>query len=162
MQAGIRLFVATICVAAFASVLFAQTPLDGVLVKLGADVITMSDVRQARLLKLVDVSGGTDQAIVDALVRRRLILEELKRNSPAEPSPAAIDAQRQQWASTLGPGVDLATLLPRAGMTDAGLRNWLRDDLRITAYLDQRFPASGDRAAVIAAWVAELRQRAIR
>jgi hypothetical protein len=140
--------------------LFAQVLIDGVLLKLGADVVTVSDVRQARLLKLVDVPDATDQAFVDALVKRRLILQELGRNPPAEPASSALDARRRQWESALGPGVDLSSDLARAGMTEAALRAWLRDDLRITAYVDQRFPASGDRAAAIAAWVAELRQRA--
>jgi hypothetical protein len=140
--------------------LFAQVLIDGVLLKLGADVITVSDVRQARLLKLVDAPDGTDEAFVDALVKRRLILQELGRNPPTDPSSAALDARRREWESTLGPGVDVSSLRARAGMTEATLRAWLRDDLRIAAYVDQRFPASGDRAAAIAAWVGELRQRA--
>jgi len=131
-----------------------------VLLKLGADVITVSDVRQARLLKLVDVPDQTDQAVVEALVKRRLILQELARNPPAEPASAALEARRRQWETTLGSGVDVSSLLARGGMTEATLRAWLRDDLRITAYVDQRFPASGDRAAAITAWIAELRQRA--
>jgi len=111
-------------------------------------------------LRLVDAPSGSDQAVLDALVRRRLILEEMKRNPPAEPSAAALETRQRQWASTLGTDADVSALLTRAGMTDAGVRAWWRDDLRINAYLDQRFPASGDRAAAIATWVTELRRRA--
>jgi hypothetical protein len=142
-----------------ASPLTAQVPIDGVLLKIGSDVITSSDVRQARQLNLVEAPGGSDQAYVDALANRRLMLEELKRNPPAEPAPAAVDARQQRWVATLGPGVDLGALLSRAGMTMASARSWWRDDLRISAYLDQRFPASNDRERAIAAWVADLRQR---
>jgi hypothetical protein len=153
-------FNATILVllAALVRPLSAQTPLDGVLLKFGGDVITMSDVRQARLLKLVVASGDTDQAFVDALVRRRLILDELRRNPPPEPAPAAVEARLREWESKLG--ADAPALLVRAGMTEPAARAWLRDDLRIATYLDQRFPPSGDRAAAIAAWEADLRQRA--
>jgi hypothetical protein len=42
-------------------------------------------------------------------------------------------------------------------MTDAGLRGWLRDDLRIEAYLADRF---GGRSADLASWISVLRQRA--
>ena len=143
-----------------ASPLAAQVPIDGVLLKIGSDVITSSDVRQARQLKLVEAPGGSDQAYVDALANRRLMLEELKRNPPAEPAPAALDARQQRWVATLGPGVDLNALLSRAGMTMASARSWWRDELRISAYLDQRFPASNDRERAIAAWVADFRQRA--
>ena len=152
--------VVCLLVVALTSCLSAQIPIDGVLQKLGTDVVTVSDVRQARLLRLVDAPGDSDQAVVAALVKRRLMLEELKRNPPPEPAPAAVEARRQQWVSTLGTGVDIAALLARVGMTEAGVRSWWRDELRINAYLDQRFPASIDRERAIAAWVAELRQRA--
>ena len=49
------------------------------------------------------------------------------------------------------------------GLTREQLRRHIRDDLRITTYLNQRFGASsapGERAAAIATWVSELRRRA--
>src|SRR5438128_226844 len=117
----------------------AQTPLDGILAKFGGDIVTTSDVRQARLLKLVETNAETDQAYVDAIINRRLMLSDLKRNPPAEPSSEAIDAKRQQWERRLGTGASVTDLLSRAGMSDAALRAWLRDDLRLEAYLDDRF-----------------------
>jgi hypothetical protein len=135
----------------------AQIVLDQVLVRFGGEIVTQLDVRQARLLKLVSATTGTDQAYVDALVDRRLILADLKRIASPEPPPAAIDAKVRQWTAGLGPGADVAALLDRAGMTDAGLRGWMRDDLRIQTYLDQRFAG---RSTDIAAWIGTLRQRA--
>lgn len=136
----------------------AQTRIDGVLLKFGGDIITDSDVRQARVLKLVDAANDSDQAYVDALVDRRLMLAEIRRSPPSEPSAAAIDAKRRQWEARLGAGADAAALLARAGLTDAGLRGWLRDDLRIQSYLDQRFTSDRDRG--VTAWLGELRRRA--
>jgi hypothetical protein len=144
---------------ASASVAAAQTPLDGILFKFGGDIVTQSDVRQARLLRLLDVDGN-DQAYVDAIVNRRLLLLDVKRNPPPEPSSDAIDAKRRQWEARLGPGANVPDLLSRAGMGDAALRGWLRDDLRIEAYLSERFAASTDRTGDLAKWIAVLRQRA--
>jgi hypothetical protein len=148
-------FMAALCMAE--SGLVAQTMLDQVLVRFGAEIITQLDVRQARMLKLVTVSNDTDQAYVDALVDRRLILSDLKRTAASEPTSDAIDAKVRQWSASLGSGVNVATLLERAGMTDAGLRGWMRDDLRVQAYLDERFAG---RPTEIAGWITTLRQRA--
>jgi hypothetical protein len=146
---------AALCV--MAGGLAAQTVLDQVLVRFGGEIITQLDVRQARMLKLVSVANDTDEAYVEALVNRRLILSDLKRASAPEPSPEAIDAKKRQWEADLGAAGNLAGLLERAGMTDAGLRGWMRDDLRVQAYLDERFAG---RPADLTSWIATLRQRA--
>ena len=137
--------------------LSAQTVLDQVLVRFGGEIVTQLDVRQARMLKLVTVATDTDQAYVDALVNRRLILAELRRMPPAEPAAEAVDLQRRQWERAVGAGGTLTEVLERAGMTEAGLRGWLRDDVRIQTYVDERF---GGRANEVASWLAALRQRA--
>jgi len=137
-----------------------QTPIDGVLAKVGGDIVTVSDVRQARLLKLLVPAADSDQGYVDALIDRRLMLADLKRNPPAEPTTEAIDAREREWTARLGAGANVQDLLRRAGMSDAGLRGWLRDDLRLEVYLDERFGTSSNRPAAISAWVGMLRQRA--
>jgi hypothetical protein len=137
-----------------------QTPIDGVLARVGGDIVTMSDVRQARLLKLIEPATDSDQAYVDALINRRLMLADLRRNPPPEPSTEAIEAKQQEWTARLGAGANVPDLLRRAGMSDAGLRGWLRDDLRLQTYLDERFGTSSNRPAALAAWVGMLRQRA--
>jgi hypothetical protein len=146
---------AVMCVVAAG--LAAQTVLDQVLVRFGGDIITQLDVRQARLLKLVTVTSDSDQAYAEALVNRRLILADLKRTPAVEPTPEAIEGKLRQWKDSLGPGADVPALLERAGMTDAGLRGWMRDDLRVQAYLDERFAG---RPTDLANWIATLRQRA--
>ena len=140
-----------------APILTAQTALDGVLFKFGGEIVTQLDVRQARLLKVLDVPNDTEQAYVEALVNRRLVLADLKRSPPAEPSPEAVDGKRRQWEARLGSGASVPDLLARAGMSDVGLIAWLRDDLRIQAYVDERF---GGRAADFDGWIKTLRQRA--
>jgi gamma-glutamylcysteine synthetase len=52
--------------------------------------------------------------------------------------------------------------LARAGMDEAALQTWLRNDVRIAGYIERRFASTPgiDRAAAIAAWVSLLRDRA--
>jgi hypothetical protein len=135
----------------------AQTVIDRVLLRFGAETITQLDVRQARLLKLVDASGDSDQAYVDALVNRRLILAEIRRNQPPDPAPADVEARRQEWPRRVGASGTLDDLLARAGMSDASLRNWIRDELRMQNYLSSRF---SDRSAERESWLVMLRERA--
>ncbi len=141
----------------FSVALPAQQVLDHVVLRFGGDIVTQLDVRQARLLKLVDAANDTDEAYVTALVNRKLMLAEVRRNPPAEPTAEAVDARYRAWSRTLGDGVDPANRLARAGMTDAGVRGWLRDDMRLEAYETQRF---GSRSANLASWLGVLRQRA--
>jgi len=71
-------------------------------------------------------------------------------------------ARRHEWEASLGPGADIPKLLDRAGLSETGLVAWLRDDVRIQAYLEQRFgglPAA-DRSAEIARYLATLREHA--
>jgi hypothetical protein len=137
--------------------LAAQQVLDRVLIRFDGEIITQLDVRQARLLKLVDAAGEADEAYVDALVNRRLILADLRRSPPSEPASDALEARRREWQERLGTPTNVADLLERAGMSETGLRGWLRDDLRIESYIADRF---GGRPADLASWLSVLRQRA--
>jgi hypothetical protein len=107
------------------------------------------------MLKLVAVPNDTDDAYVTALANRRLMLAEVRRSPAPEPSAEALDAKYREWAQRVGG--DPADHLARAGMTDAALRGWLRDDLRLDAYVADRF---GGRSADRANWLGVLRQRA--
>jgi hypothetical protein len=135
--------------------LSAQQELDRVLVRFGNDMVTQLDVRQARMLKLFAGVGDSEQAYFDALVNRRLMLADLRRASVAEPAPDAVEAKYREWQARVGPGA--TDLLAQAGMTDAELRGWLRDDLRLQTYVSERF---GGRDAEIDSWLSVLRQRA--
>jgi hypothetical protein len=133
-----------------------QQVVDRVLVRFGGEIVTTLDVREARLLKLVQPEPADDQGYVDAIVNRRLILSDLKRTPTADPSTDAVETAYREWAARLGPGESVEQRLTQAGMTDAAVRGWLRDDLRIQAYTAQRF---GARQADLRNWIATLRQR---
>jgi hypothetical protein len=53
-------------------------------------------------------------------------------------------------------------LLGQGGMSEGDLERWLRDDLRIRAYLRRQFGMLGDadRSRAMGDWLARLRQRA--
>jgi hypothetical protein len=139
----------------------AQKPIeiDRTLQRVHGTPIMASDVRQARLLRLVD-AAATDDEILRALENRLLVLHETARNERIEPKAEAIQARRKEWASAWPAGTDLPALLARAGATDQWLDGWIRDELRIAAYLDQRFGRTAERAMRIETWLNDLRRRA--
>ena len=60
----------------------------------GGAAITLSDVRTALALGLVETSGAdAEREAIGRLVDRALILQEVSRFAPAEPPSTAVDAQ---------------------------------------------------------------------
>lgn len=133
--------------------------IDRIVSVVGGSIIRLSDVRQARMLKLLPAAGDSDAAIQRALENRYLELAEVARFPPAEPTAADVAARRRRWETSVGAS-DVADLLARAGMSSATLDGWLRDDIRIERYLDRRFASVPNRQRAIDAWIASLRRRA--
>jgi hypothetical protein len=63
----------------------AQVELDRIVSRVDGRIVTQSDIRQARALKLVDETAS-DEATQRALETRLLILHELDRAAPLPPS----------------------------------------------------------------------------
>ena len=133
----------------------------------GGAVVTQSDVDTAARLGLVEAGAGTPPArATSAVIERRLMLHEVARFSPAEPDPAAVAVRLAVVQARAGGEAPLAEVLAAGGFTTARLTAWLRDDLRITAYLDQRFASAGvppdvDVAAYVEAHRADLAQAGV-
>lgn len=109
----------------------------------GSQVITLGDVRAAIRLGLVDVDRSTDPlAVTQLLVDRELVLREVQRYAPPLPSEGAVDARLDEITRRLAGSSELARVLEEAGFAETRLRAWLRDDLRIVAYLAQRFASA--------------------
>lgn len=136
-----------------------QTKLDETLSRVHGTPVMASDVRQARLLRLVP-DLATDEVIQTALENRLLILHETVKNDRLEPTRESIEAARDSWRRGWPPGTDVPALMARTGMTEQSLDGWFRDDLRINAYINQRFGQVADRPARIASWLSDLRRRA--
>jgi hypothetical protein len=115
--------------------------LDRVLAVVSGDLILLSDVRAARAFGFVTIEGADpDGQALARLIDRALILAEVERFAPPEPEAAAVDkgvaAVRQlKFASDDA----FAAALTQAGIEERHLREYVRQDLRMNAYLDQRF-----------------------
>jgi len=139
-----------------------QIVIDRTLQKVHSTVIMASDVRQARILRLLPEADAGDAAVLTALENRLLVLYEASRTALKEPGPEAIAARRNVWQASWPPGTDISALMTRAGMTEQALDGWFRDDQRIADQLEQRFGqrAGSERARELADWIALLRRRA--
>ena len=157
--------------------------IDRVLAILPGQIITQSDVRAALDLGLVDAPEGSDRLTVglSAVIDRMLMLNEVRRVVPPEPSTAAIDARVAQIRQRFNAPGALARALAESGIDEAVLSVHAADDLRLASYLDERFSAASQptdeevrqagegsrqrltderRRSLVAAWVSELRRRA--
>ena len=137
--------------------------IDRVLAVVSGDLITLSDVTAARDLGLQSADAAPDptRAILSKLIDRELVLAEVERYGPPEPTPEAIDAEVAKVRARFAAAAAYTDALARSGIDEAHLRETLRQDLRIRAYEDQRFATAGERRqAMIDEWIASLRRRA--
>ena len=113
--------------------------IDRILAVVNGALIMQSDVKIAVRLGLAPQSTAPDAVAVplDALIERRLVLEEVDRYAPPEPAETDIDRRLAEVRNRAGSGFD--SILRDSGISVEQLRRQMRDDLRIDAYLVQRF-----------------------
>jgi hypothetical protein len=122
----------------------AQELLDRVIARVNGEPITLTDARAAITLGIVDEIQGVDPivAALPQLVERRLVLAEVARFAPPEPDITALNGQVNAIKARVGSPERLAALESSTGVGDTQIREIARDDLRIRAYLNQRFGSS--------------------
>jgi hypothetical protein len=137
---GVLLCSANIALSAQAGELIERT-----LAIVGGQAITLIDVRSAIALGLVEspAAGDPVPSATKLLIDRLLVLREVQRYAPPEPSDAAIDERVRAVTSRFANDDAFRAALASGAFTEARLRAWARDDLRIAAYLAQRFTAAG-------------------
>ena len=156
---------------------------DRVLAILPGQIITLSDVEAAIDLGLVEAPAGEARipGALSAVIDRVLMLNEVRRVSPPEPSAAAIDARVARIRQRIGSPAEMSRVLAARGLAETVLRLYAADDLRLASYLEERFSAAAQptedeirqageaarqrlteerRRTLIGAWTAELRRRA--
>jgi hypothetical protein len=139
----------------------AAETIDRVLAVVAGQVILLTDVSAARELGLQPVQGPDPvRAVLSKLIDRQLMLVEVDRYSPPEPTAASIDQAAAEVRARFATGEAYEAELARCGIDEQHLRETLRQDLRIRAYLEQRFPAAEPRReSLIEEWMASLRRR---
>lgn len=139
--------------------------IDRIMAVVGNDPIMLSDVTAATEFHLIDPPPGTadrTRYVLDQLIRRALMLDEVDRFQPPMPDEVEITIRVDDLERRAGSPTAFQQALEVTGMSRDQLRRHIRDDLRIRTYLLQRFGA--DRAqpdfqAAVDSWVADLRRR---
>jgi len=118
--------------------------IDRILATVGGGLVLQSDAVAAVRLGFVQVPAGREplQWTLDRLIERRLMLIEVDRFGPPEPPLLEIDRRVQQVDERIGSGERLDAILRETGLSVEQLRLYVRDDLRIEAYIQQRFGAT--------------------
>ena len=146
--------------------------IDRVVAIVAGQVITKSDVDTAAALGIADN--------LQQLIDRVLMLTEVRRVAPPDPTSSNIAARVAKIRSRFSSDADLGRALSLGGIDQTVLQLLAADDLRLGAYLDERFAAASQptdeeirqagesarqrlaeehRQALVSAWVAELRRR---
>jgi hypothetical protein len=153
---------AAIIVAALVPGMARAETIDRLLAVVAGQLITLSDVTAATDLGLQSADGAADpvRAVLSKLIDRELVLAEVDRYAPAEPTTEAVDREVQRVRQRFPSAEAYDSALARSGIDEVHLRETLRQDLRMRAYLDQRFSASPDqRINAINDWMTGLRRR---
>ena len=121
-----------------------ETLIERTLAIVGGAVVTQSDVSLALALGLVEgPAAATPESALAALIDRWLMLNEVARFAPAEPAAAAVESRLAVLRARAGDAETITRRLSEAGRAASYLTAWVRDDLRIAAYLEQRFASTG-------------------
>jgi hypothetical protein len=120
----------------------AQRLIDRVLARVGKNAVTMTDVRAALELGLIETKPGEDPqaSALERTIDRQLLLDEVARFSPPEPPPEAVGEEVAAMKSRAGSGLD--ALVEATGLSEVKLHQLARETVRIRAYIAQRFGAS--------------------
>jgi len=140
--------------------------IDRIMAVVSGQPITLSEVNAVLLFRFVEPPQGTRDPLayaMDRLIERTLVLTEVDRFQPPEPAAVEIDLRIQEIEQRAGSADAFERGMAVTGTSRAQLQRRIRDDLRITTYLNQRFGANrspAEREAALTAWIAEIRRRA--
>lgn len=146
--------------------------IDRVVAVVGGQIITKSDVDASAAFGLA--------SSLQELIDRTLMVSEVRRVAPPDPAAAALDTRIARIRANFATPEAFARALELGGLDEAAVRSYAADDLRLSAYLDERFssasqPSEDDvrqagesarprliaerRQTLVNAWIAELRRR---
>jgi len=140
--------------AGWLSVAYAQQQLDRVVARIGTAALTQTDVDAALAFGVIDRQAGDP---VKQMIERRLIIVEVNRFPPPEPSEKAINELVAKMKATAG--AEAAAVMTRTGVDEKRLAEFARETLRIEAYVAQRFGSGSRSGQQRAQWLDGLRAR---
>jgi peptidyl-prolyl cis-trans isomerase SurA len=114
--------------------------IDRVMAVVNGAVITQSDVEAVRRFGLMPAAPVAN--LVERLIDRRLTVVEVNRYAPPEPAAALVDARLSDVRRRFPSDEAFARALAEVGLSEDQMRAYVRDDLRIEAYVRQRFGAA--------------------
>jgi hypothetical protein len=144
----------------------AAETIDRVLAVVAGQLIMLSDVNAVRALGIVTVPADSPDPtaeVLSKLIDRELMLAEVDRYAPPEPDAATIDRDVAAVRARFPSAKAFDDVLARSGFDATHVREIVRQNLRLNAYLEQRFAVAGADASrrqmLIDDWVASLRRR---
>jgi hypothetical protein len=142
----------------------AQEVIDRVLAVAAGHVIMLSDVAAARDFGLVTPAPAGDpiRDVLSRLIDRALVMAEVERYAPPEPDAATVDRALDVVRARFATKEHFVRALERVGMSDMHLREIVRGDLRIQAYLEQRFTVAPPTDEELGRYYAERPEQFVR
>ena len=115
--------------------------IDRVLAVVAGQPITLSDARAAVALGLIERTATPDPiaGALDKLIERELVLTEVRRYQPREPSLSQLQGRLEAIPKRFPDRTAYLRALTSTGMTEPRLEGWVRDDLRAEIYITERF-----------------------
>ena len=159
------------CISSVSPVVQAEI-IDRVIAVVSGQVITKSDLDAAAAFGFA--------ANLQELIDRMLMLNEVRKVSPPDPAPANVEARLAAVRNRFATPAAFARALAECGLDESALAVFAADDVRLAAYLEERFSAASQptdaeirqageaerarliaerRQALVNAWIAELRRR---
>jgi hypothetical protein len=163
-RAGRLILAAALAVQLHTSIVGAET-VDRVLAVVAGQLIMLSDVTAVRALGIITPAPGSDPigSVLAQLIDRELMLAEVDRYAPPEPETADIDREVAGVRARFPSQQAFDETLARSGFDVTHVRELERQNLRLRAYIEQRFTVpesdTARRQSLVADWVAGLRRR---
>jgi hypothetical protein len=116
------------------SPLGAQQLLDRIVARVNGVAITLTDAKAAMALGIVAMP---ESVAIEQLIERQLVLNEVARFVPPEPAAAGVAVEAGSLMRRAG--AKLPEVMAETGIDESRIREIARENLRIQAYLNQRF-----------------------
>jgi hypothetical protein len=117
----------------------AQT-IDGVAARIEEDILTESELRElAAFQQLVDGQAKTRSELIRELADQWIVRGEANTAKFPRPSPADVDRAYSELLKQFQSPEEFQTRCAAAGLTEAGVRRMLEEQLYLSRFIDFRF-----------------------